>query len=328
MIKNKSGFSLLTVMIGLTLGSIISIIVLQAISQLSSTLGRATALTQTDINAFLGIKVLEHDLSCLCMPEYIYFKEKKTAPKSSDAQSQEADKAPGKEYFKNAFVIKQSPTILESVSCISMYSISKDHIAPKKVVYTLEKDKEDSATHTLYRQEFNNLVQNAKENSGLQKFIVMKNIISLKCILWARPILQEEQKDNKQTVPSSSEPLKEPKKEPYKSFEQWDSHKNYSDRKNKESFPLLPDYIDITVILQQDKKREVTYTTTVMTPAGFPELTIDDVAVVQHDKKSKDKQNPYEQLNALSNETELNPFLTDKVSHFAQNFNFSAKDKR
>lgn len=320
--RNKQGFSPLEIIVGLAIGSMVSMIVMQSISQLSGTFSRTVTLTQSDMAATLGLSVLEQDFGSLCMPEYVHFKEKdqkEESKKPIDKEKKDGDKQEEKEYFKKACVIKQSDKNMEECSVISMYSIAKEHIVPKKVFYTLEPSKEvDNKTYTLYRQECGNLLAEKADDKEGHKFVVMKNIASLTFKMWARPLPPEEDKKDKKA------PEKQPKKEKkekvkkaeYKSFNEWDSDKNYKNKEEKERLPLLPEFIDITLVVQQEKGRGETYNTTIMTPVGLPELVLEDVVPIQHPKADKEKLNPQEQLERLSKENELSPTLLDKTGNW------------
>lgn len=317
--KNKRGFSPITVLVGLTIGSMVSLVVMQAISQLASTLNRTTLKTQTDMAVVLGIKVLEQDLSSVCMPEYIHHEDKKEEKKEaakeekddSKDNKQKDSKKDKKEFFKKAFFVKQSDKNVEQIICLSMYSIAKDHVVPKKIFYTLEADsKAQGNTYILYRQECSNL-QAESADKDTQKFIVLKNIVSLECKMWARPLPKKEEK--KETSEKKKEEKKE--KEPYKSFTEWNSDDRNDKKKEEESkWPLLPDFVDIAVIMEQAKGQNVTYSTTIMTSVGFPELELTDVVPVVHEQPAKEKLSPQEQLDALTNGAEFSPSIPDKIN--------------
>ena len=331
--KNKNGFSPLEILVALTIGSMVSLVVMKAISQLSSTLSRTITLTQTDMTIVQGVSVLEQDFSSLCMPEYIHFQEKdseKNPQEEAKKKSAPATQEKKKEYFKKAFCIKQSDRNLEECSCISMYTINKDYIAPKKIFYTLEEyTQDDGKVYRLYRQECDDLqAEKADEKKG-RKFLVMSNIVSLTCTLWARHLPPEEKQSEKdaQAVPNKKEKKKERKKFEYKSFLDWDSDKNNKEKKDKEHLPLFPEFIDITLVMQQEKGREVEYSTTIMTPAGFPELVLIDIVPVFHEKAQKDKQSPQEQLKTVSDNADLSDPLGSKIKKLADGMNIGQKEK-
>jgi len=327
--KNKQGFSPLEILVAMTIGSMISLVVMKAISQLSSTLSRTVTLTQADTGAVLGMNVLEQDFSSLCMPEYIHFKEKdsKEEVKKNNAPSQKEKK---KEYFKKAFVIKQSDKNLEQCSCMSMYTINKDHVAPKKIFYSMEEVQHgDSKVYALYRQESGDLQAEKADGKSDKKFMVMNNIVSLTCTMWARHLPPEEEKPGKdaKAAPAKKEKKEEKKKIPYKSFAEWDSEKNDKEKKDKEHLPLLPEFIDITLVVRQEKGRESTYSSTIMAPAGFPELILTGVVPISHEKAQKEKQSPQEQLKAVSDNADLSDRLGGKIKKLADGMNIGQKEK-
>jgi hypothetical protein len=280
------------------------------------------------------ISVLEQDFSSICMPEYIHFQEKdseKNSQEEAKKKNNPSIEEKKKEYFKKAFCIKQSDKNLEECSCISMYTINKDYIAPKKIFYTLEEYAQgDGKVYRLYRQECDDLqAEKADEKKG-RKFLVMSNIVSLTCTLWARNLPPEEKQSEKdaQPVPNKKEKKTEKKKLEYKSFLDWDSDKNNKEKKDKEHLPLLPEFIDITLVMQQEKGREVKHSTTIMTPAGFPELILTDIVPVSHEKAQKEKQSPQGQLENLSKNTDLSDPLNSKVKKLADGMNPGSKGRQ
>lgn len=327
--KNKHGFSPIVIIIGLTIGSMVSLIVMNSISQLTKTLSRVTTLTRTDTAAVLGLHVLEQDFSSACMPEYIHYQEKDE--KAKQEQTKYAKKEKKKEFFKKAFVIKQSQGLLEECWCVSMYTINKDHVVPKKVKYTLEESSGgDAKLYTLYRQEYGDLNSEKSDSKGDKKFIVMKNIVSLNYKLWAQPLPPEKDTKGAALKPEEKKQKKEEKKRiPYKSFTEWDSDKNSKEdsQKNDERLPMLPDFIDITLIVQEEKGKEKTYSTSIMMPWGFPELTLTGVVPIVHEKKEKDQQTPQEQLSSLSKNADLSGTLNDKVNQLANTMSPGQKEQ-
>lgn len=340
--QNKPGFSLLEVVLGLAIGSMIFVTVMQTLSQLGFTLSSTVTMTHAQMSGMVGLRVLEADLSSMSMPQHIHQLEetnKKDTNKKSEAASAEK-KEDKKEFFKKGCFIKHSGDNLESCTFISMYTVSPDFIVPKKVFYTLEEDMNVSLKNVrryiLYRQE--SLDYRAEKPKPTdKKYMVMRDIISLQLTAWApkKAPVKDSKKDDKkndadnkkeeEVATSKKSEKKESKKEKQKaliSAKEWDSDIHLKEMEEKEHFPLLPHFIDITLIIAQEDKREVTYTTTIMTPAGFPILTLTGITPVQHPKQDKDKKDPHAQLANLPKEQELGASINAKLDkHFSAKLN-------
>jgi len=316
----KRGFSPISILIGLAVGSVLFLIVMQSLSQITSSLARMVYISSSQTDSFCVCKVLENDFSSCMMPEYIRPQEEvqETVKQEQSSDEKKDKKAPA--YFKKAFYVKEGNGLLSDAICISMNTISKDGVVPKKVFYTMQESGEmgGKKVYTLYRQESKNMTHE-KPDSDAKKFAVLKNIISLTMTLWARP--EKKEKDAKGDGQKLSQ--KDEQKEPaaYVSRKEWNSDVHYKDQKEKDEYmPLLPSFIDIEIVISNGKGKEDTYSTTIMCASGFPSLELEGVSPLQPATEEKKPASAHKQLDSLTQKTEFSPFLKNKIDkHIMQN---------
>ena len=236
----RKGFTLLELVIGIAISSMLMVAVLVSINQVKRTLVRVDQISTAGTSIFTLRRVLENDISGAFVPE-------KFANKPEPAGDAEEKKEPKEKEKHKVFVGtfqtaagegKKLLNFLTMVTCnpMQVYGESKPRIA--RVVYKLVKEAGKDSYRLVRQQSTKHLDLEAfdKEGKGsIRKFDVATGLKKLYVEYFATKKSEE---------PGTEKQKKETKEDKFKQFSSWDSD-NIHEELGEKHHSLIPDLVEI-----------------------------------------------------------------------------------
>ncbi len=284
-IKSHPGFSLLEIIMGIALFSMIGAMLFQSMSQIMKTLKTVNFITSGDMRGSVIATVLERDLGGSCIPLVKIIEEdhanksgaqKKPEQAESKSDKNSDDKSDNKKSKKKTTKTVPAGFVYEhdlqgnlslftfiSVNPAAEYNTIKPR--PIRVIYRLLEDKEMPGTFVLKRQEIADYMNESlidQEGSGKIRAVVIISGIK-KCVFEFTALeVQEEEdeiKNSSKNLAEKNDPQKVSKKttEKTKKIEKklvkhdvWNSNDGLDqDEKNKKqrTLPLIPELVNVSI---------------------------------------------------------------------------------
>lgn len=265
------GFSLIEVMVALFIGSLLSMVLFQSLSQASKALRFVDDTSHTQTEKTLLDRQWDRDFSGMFAPlKKIQVSrdddEKKTenAPAEQpkqDAKQKEKEKEEEK-YHPDAFAatVDQNNMVTMFTCITSNPALMYGNLLPRivRVVYKLVPEKDQEGRYALVRQQSDDLelAVFTKQDSKIRAYTLASGIKSMKLEAWVEKIPKKEDKKKKDQQPPSEQEKKQQTAEPKKRvFVPWQEWKKVSDDdKKKFELALIPALIKMTVTFIQGKQ--------------------------------------------------------------------------
>lgn len=252
----KPGVSLIEVVIGILLSSMLATLLFVSFSQLQIASRITESFIEVDMRSAVVVRQMSRDISGAFVPQLALI-ETSTTQKAA-AQDQQKSVTPLDK--STVFKVQHKDKNLDILTCVTnnpvmMYDTARPRIA--RVVYRLVADKKREGAFRLVRQELAELSLKDSEKTGAQEvrgFELAHNIKSCtaSCTLLEYPEPKQEQKTDQQKAEQKQE-QKVPEVIPTaRTLENW----MYDPQKAKEQkMPLLPYAITLKCVFWDDEHR-------------------------------------------------------------------------
>lgn len=266
----KYGFSLLEVVIGVLISSILSITLFQSLFQVSKALRYVDGASHMHTDITILDRQLDRDFSGMFLPL------KKAPPVREDGDKKDASvpaeqpkkqdpQKPEKEedkYQPDAFVInlEQTTGTVSMFSCItSNPALMYGNLLPRivRVVYRLVPDRHQEGLYTLTRQQSDDLdlAVFTDKSSKIRAYTLISGIKQIKIDAWIEKIKKPEKNQQEQKKPGESEKKQTQDGPAKRVFVEWQAWKKTNeDEKKQFELALIPALMKITVIFMQGKR--------------------------------------------------------------------------
>lgn len=268
----KNGFSLIEVIIGVAISSILSIALFLTLNQTQRSAKFIENKISNDPQLLIFQNQFEKDVTGIFVPEFWHLKQQKTTTTTeievekkenqenitkatqNKKTEQKQQKIP-KTFFSSSGDKKLQELTFITCNPLQMYENIKPRIV--RVIYSMEQQDD---YFVLYRQETLELDYNKIEKDKLNKFSILTRIknFELKYFYYEK---EEENKDDdknksKQDEKEMNDQKKEEPKKELKIMDKWSYPREEKDKK----LPKIPQYVELKLILvESDLQKEVDY---------------------------------------------------------------------
>lgn len=312
----KKGFTMLEVMLGLAVGSLLTGMLVQSLWQLSKTLSKVNVISSADMRAITLQNLLEKEFSGAFIPDLIPFEKEDNLKKKPDSEKKEEKSInpPKGFYSKNDGDNLVFLTFITN-NPLSVYNIIKPRVA--RIVYELVQDKNMPGSFVLYRYESANIMQVEKRADQEKGFVVIDGIKSIESTYLAEEKVSQgkssdKPKDSKSTQKQSQEDEQQDKK--LVTLKEWDSEQ-YSKEKQEEKekkMPFVPDFIKMKVTLFSDNGGSEKEFEWIFAPCvGFEPILLKGIKPLPEEDKQK---KAGKQLNQIMDDNPLSSSVQDKFN--------------
>lgn len=278
-VHTKSGITLIELVVGLLLSSLI----LTALFTVYGTISRTVARAQVTMERDHAVAIFQHqwrrDIQGVFAPPYPEKEIKKTKEQDVSAAKTVPDKTPApaaekKEKpkpIKKIFDATQKDATLQALTFIStnpiaVYEKSQTGSKPRmvRIVYRLESDGKKPASYRLMRQESDTLEFDAFSSRAPKPIKAYELLANIKKLTIEFMVEKQEKQEQKE---------KEKKKgRSFKSFAEWHSDERFKEEKE---VPLIPDIMRTTLVLADaDTNQERTYHFDYVIPAAHQKIPV------------------------------------------------------
>lgn len=343
MIKSRPGFSLLEIVMGIALFSLIGTMLFSSMTQITKTLRTVSIVTSGDMRGAVIATVLERDISGSCIPFVKIIEEEDAAKKGQPTTSNTSSNAkPDNQKEKK----KENKTVPKGFVCehnsegnlllftfitvnpAAEYNTTKSR--PIRVIYTLKEDKEQPGTFIFKRQEtedFMNADLIGQEGANaLRAVTVVSGIKKCSFEFTALEVVEEEkttqkpadQQAGKAADASATQTKKEKKIEKkITKVGVWDSNSEENqDQKSdkKRTLPLMPELVSVSLVFAHSEttKRETVFESSYITLQAGETFTIEGI------KQISSQQEGSEKLEHLFDEDRLSEGLGGKLDEWTK----------
>lgn len=294
----KKGFTILEVVFGLLISSMIALILFQSLTQTNGILGRVTALTALERRVMLLQQQFETDFSGIFAPQLAERDEedsqeggkeklvKKEERNKRDGDLQE-EQSTGFKTFTFESDERGFVKILSFVTTNPLSVYQQPSPRAVRVAYRVIPDSENEGKLLLIRQEsadelslkkFEDATKKVTIKTGqvpIRSYEIARNIENIKFEFYIEK-LEKPEPEKKQTDSEKSSPKKDTKKEEkpraYFTLDEW--KKLSADEKKKYENPEIPAYCTLRVFLNDDRKKIHTFDFLFVTSRGIAPVVI------------------------------------------------------
>lgn len=341
----KKGFSLLSIMLALAVGSILGGLLMQTLWQLGFSLKKVVNISSVDTRISVVQNLFEKELAGAFIPRLTLI-DRKSEEETENKKSDEAkvankppapSKKPKKVIPPKVFLSKNSGNDLEMltfITCNPLEVYNNAKCRRVRVMYTIRPDNKLPGTFELYRQESSNIMNIKQFNTDgegkqIKGFVVIDGIKSISTEFLALPVPEKEKQPvekAKGSLPPKKTP-EEPKKEKEderKEFVKmvvWDVEEQRKKEKQQEppqdqevqKLPLVPQFIKMKITLfGHENKQEHTFSFIFAPNYGIKPVLLEGLKPLQRgtasDKKPQDDK--------LTNIMDKNPLSGNLQSKF------------
>jgi prepilin-type N-terminal cleavage/methylation domain-containing protein len=314
----KKGFTMLEVMLGLAVGSLLTGMLVQSLWQLSKTLSKVNAISSVDMRALTLQNLLEKEFSGAFVPDLVPFEKedelKKTSQSSTEPKEEKSINPPKGFYSKNDGDNLVFLTFITS-NPLSVYNMIKPRVA--RIIYELVPDKNISGSSVLYRYESVKIMEGEKSANQEKGFVVVDGIKSIECTYLAEEKVSQKKNSNKSKENEKTQKKLEKEEQQEKkivTLKEWDSEQ-YSKEKQEEKeekMPLVPDFIKMKVTLFSDDTGNEKEFEWIFAPCfGCEPILLKGIKPLPEEDKQK---KAGKQLNQLMDDNPLSSSVQDKFN--------------
>lgn len=301
----RKGFTLLEVVFGLLISSMIALILFQSLTQMNGTLTRVTALTSLERRVMLLQQQLETDFSGIFAPQLTERddedleeeeKKKEKASQKEEKNKKEEDLQEEQDTGFKTFTFEADDRgfvkILSFVSCNPLNVYQQPSPRAVRVAYRVSADSENEGKLLLIRQEseelslkkFEEATKKATIKEGqapIRSYEIARNIENIKFEFYVEKIQKQEPEKKQPGQAQTPEPKKEEKKEEeekpraYFTLDEWKQLSK--DEKKKYEKPEIPAYCSLKLFLNDDRKRVHSFEFLFFSAVGIAPVTIKGV---------------------------------------------------
>lgn len=349
--KCRSGFSLLEIVMGIALFSLIGTMLFTSMSQITKTLKTVSVVTSGDMRSAVVSSVLERDITGSCIPFVKIIEEEDAAKKGQQNTSTTAGTQSGAQQDPTSNDQKQKKKINKTVPKAFVYEhdaqgnvvlftfisvnpsaeYNTTKVRPIRVIYSLVEDKEQSGTFVLKRQETEDFMNAGLiGQQGAQALRAVTIVSGIKKCSFEFTALEVVEEEKTTTQKSAGQPADkaagttgtQTKKE--KKIEKkitkvgvWDSNSEENqDQKSdkKRTLPLMPELVSVSLVFAHPEttKRETIFESSYITLQAGETFTLEEIKPVSSQQEGSEK------LEHLFDEDRLSEGLGGKLDEWTK----------
>lgn len=344
LIKSHSGFSLLEIVMGIALFSLIGTMLFTSMTQITKTLRAVSIVTSGDMRGAVIATVLERDISGSCIPFVKIIEEEDAAKKgqqntSNNTADNKSDNQKEKKKINKTvpkgFVCEHNSEgnlllfTFISVNPSAEYNTTKAR--PIRVIYTLKEDKEQPGTFIFKRQETEDFMNadliGQEGTNALRAVTVASGIKKCSFEFTALEVVEEEKTTTQKSAGQPADKAAgttgtQTKKE--KKIEKkitkvgvWDSNSEENqDQKSdkKRTLPLMPELVSVSLVFAHPEttKRETIFESSYITLQAGETFTLEEIKPVSSQQEGSEK------LEHLFDEDRLSEGLGGKLDEWTK----------
>lgn len=347
MIKSRSGFSLLEIVMGIALFSLIGTMLFSSMTQITKTLRAVSIVTSGDMRGAVIATVLERDISGSCIPFVKIIEEEDAAKKGQPTPNTPSNTKPDNATDSQKEKKKENKTVPKGFVCehnsegnlllftfitvnpAAEYNTTKSR--PIRVIYTLKEDKEQPGTFIFKRQETEDFMNadliGQEGTNALRAVTVVSGIKKCSFEFTALEVIEEEKTTTQKSTGQSATQAAgatntQTKKE--KKIEKkitkvgvWDSNSEENqDQKSdkKRTLPLMPELVSVSLVFAhpESTKRETLFESSYITLQAGETFTLEEIKPVSSQQEGSEK------LEHLFDEDRLSEGLGGKLDEWTK----------
>lgn len=321
----KPGFTILEILMGIVLFSLIGGVLFQSMGLISKVLKTVNFFISGDMRSAVVVQLLERDLAGACVPQIVKIEvetiknndQKKEATEKKDSSQEKKVLIPHLFTYEHDEQNNLSFFSFITTNPTAEYATAKKR--PVRVIYTLSPDKEYEGAFVLNRQEtvdFMNNEYTQQDNQDIRKVAVVSGI--KKCTFEFIAFDVEQQKDinNKADQQKMQNNTKDQQQKNKKKFIKkivkynlWNANTEEPEERVR-TLPLIPEFVHVSLsfVHTDSLVGETVVDVSIATLQSLETITLEDVQPVSSKSDSNEK------VGHLFDEERLSESLGDKLN--------------
>ena len=298
----RKGFTVLEIVFGLLISSMIALILFQSLTQTNGILGRVTALTSLERRVMLLQQQFEADFSGIFAPQLIERddeeeeekgeKEKEPAPKKEEKKKKEGELQEEQSTGFKTFTFESDERglvkILSFVTTNPLSVYQQPSPRAVRVAYRVIPDPENEGKLLLVRQEsaeelslkkFEQATNKATIKTGqvpIRSYEIARDIENIKFEFFVekrqKPEPEKKQGESEKPADKKDEKKEEEKPRVYFTLDEW--KRLSEDEKKKYEKPEIPSYCTLKLFINDDRKKVHSFEFLFVSCAGIAPVTV------------------------------------------------------